>query len=106
MLILWGAWLGWTRPFGAHPGFSPAPKGVLPPRIRPEGVDTRPKKTAITMISALTPTLKGDDNFDIQYFTFVPFQNIPNNEKDAYKKAWKGTKDLILKHSQSQISVQ
>ena len=48
MLILWGAWLGFTRPLGARPGFSPAPKGVLPPRIRPEGADTRPEKTAIT----------------------------------------------------------
>ena len=36
------------RPFGAHLAFSPAPKGVLPPRIRPERVDTRPEKTAIT----------------------------------------------------------
>ena len=36
------------RPLGAHPGFSPAPKGVLPPCIRPKGADTHPKKTAIT----------------------------------------------------------
>ena len=48
MLILRGAWLGWTRPFGAHPGFFPAPKGVLPPHIRPERADTRPEKMAIT----------------------------------------------------------
>ena len=48
MLILWGAWLGCTRPLGAHPGFSPAPKGVLPPCIRPEEADTRPEKTTIT----------------------------------------------------------
>ena len=48
VLILWGAWLGWTRPFGAHLGFSPAPKGVLPPCIRPKGADTHLKKTAIT----------------------------------------------------------
>ena len=46
--ILQGAWLGWTRPFGAHPGFFPAPKGALPPCIRPERADTRPEKTAIT----------------------------------------------------------
>ena len=52
--------------------------------------------TAASMISALTPTLKGDDDkeFDIQYFTFVPFQNIPDDKKDAYKKAWKGTKEI------------
>ena len=36
------------RPLGAHPGFSPAPKGVLPPCIRPKGADARPEKTAIT----------------------------------------------------------
>ena len=36
------------RPFGAHLAFSPAPKGVLPPHIRPKRVDTRPEKTAIT----------------------------------------------------------
>ena len=48
MLIFQGAWLGCTRPFGAHPGFSPALKGVSPPRIRPEGADTRPEKTTIT----------------------------------------------------------
>ena len=47
-MILWGAWLGCTRPLGAHLGFSPAPKSVLPPRIRPERADTRPKKTTIT----------------------------------------------------------
>ena len=51
MLILWGAWLGCTRPLGAHLGFFPAPKGVLPHRIRPERVDTRPEKTTITSIN-------------------------------------------------------
>ena len=48
VLILWGAWLGCTRPLGARPGFSPAPKGVLPPRIRPERADANPEKIAIT----------------------------------------------------------
>ena len=43
-----GRMAGWTRPFGAHLGASRAPKGVLPPRIRPEKADTRPKKIAIT----------------------------------------------------------
>ena len=36
------------RPFWAHLGFSPAPKGVFPPCIRPKGADTHLKKTAIT----------------------------------------------------------
>ena len=48
VLILQGAWLNCMRPFGAHLAFSPAPKGVLPPCIRPERADTRPEKTTIT----------------------------------------------------------
>jgi len=51
--------------------------------------------TAASMISALTPTLSGENNeLDIQYFTFKPFQNVADNEKDDYKKAWKGTKAI------------
>ena len=48
MLIFQGAWLGDTRPIGARLGSSRAPKGVLPPHIRPEGADTRPEKATIT----------------------------------------------------------
>ena len=38
---------GWTRPLGARPGFSPAPKGVLPPCIRPKKTTITGKKPSI-----------------------------------------------------------
>ena len=51
--------------------------------------------TAASMISALTPDLSGDDDvLNIQYFTFLPFQNVAADKKDAYKKAWEGTKAI------------
>lgn len=52
--------------------------------------------TAASMISALTPTLKDDDKeFDIQYFTFVPFQNIPDDKKTLIKRHGKVLKKLL-----------
>ena len=86
--ILQGAWLGWTRPFGAHPGFFPAPKGALPPCIRPERADTRPEKTAITSQNhGFRARRAGDFNFSC---VFMPQQKRGGRIRPGSRRTCRG----------------
>lgn len=52
--------------------------------------------TAASMISALTPDLSGEDDvLNIQYFTFLPFQNVAADKKMPIRKHGKVLKQLL-----------